>query len=367
MAQQTVDQNAEPDGIADLTQIPDHVIGRRDIDRSYDELRAAVDDPSHGLFGPDSMLWRMLEPLPVLPFMLIQAGLLEGPQPKIFWGTEHSVTRTGDFGSRYARSYDAFFDWFCGDVDSALRTARRIHGYHGRIGGHAPEALGHVEAGQPYRATEQDLMLWTMGTQIVPIKQFYEQLVKPLTPAETEQFWDECKTFAKVFGVDAAAIPPTWSDFEKYWDDSLSSGELALSGNGLDRFGPLADPSTLPMKTRWLVKWIMTVQFNLLPESVRLCYEPYIPMAKKRPAFTAATCLGFKGLMRVLPRGVRSSPRVVAARQRAGRAGPPNRAERWMATKLRHPFGEAQPTLNTPASPEADPKHSQAFTQPPAP
>jgi uncharacterized protein (DUF2236 family) len=359
VTQQTVD--------VDLNAIADRVIGRRAIDESLERLRRTSPDAVAGLFGPESMLWRMLEPLPVLPLMLVQAGLLELATPKIFFGTEYSITRSGDYNSRFARSYEAFTDWFLGDVDTALKTARRVHGYHTRVGGHAPQTLGRTRQGQYYRATEQDLLIFTVGTQIVPIKQLYEVLVRPLTAAEVERFYDEAKRFSTLFGIDVAAMPATWSTFDDYWQGFLASGELELASDGLNRMGPFVDPSQLPFTTRTAVKLVMTLQFNLLPENLQRQYAAKLPLAKARPRTARLIGRSMKIALRVLPRSVTSAPRVLDAHRRVGTIGPPTRGEERVRTALPYPFGDKLPSMCTPASPDADPRHSNALTQPPVP
>ena len=352
---------------ADIDAIDDHVIGRRAIDESYEALRRTVTHPQQGIFGPDSMLWRMLEPLPVLPLMLVQAGLLELATPKIYFGTEHSITRSGDYNSRFARSYEAFADWFFGDLDTALATARRVHGYHTRIGGHAPQALGQVKTGTYYRATEEQLMIFTVGTQIVPIKQLYELLVRPLTEAEAEQYYEEVKRFSMLFGIDVDAMPPSWPRFEEYWQQRVTSGELELADEGLNRMGPFVDPTQLPFAARIAVTTIMTLQFNLLPGELQRQYAAKLPLAKPRPRTAKAIALATRALLRLLPRGAVSAPRVLDARRRAGQATPHLRGESRARRALAYPFGDALPSMCTPASPEADPKHSKALTQKPVP
>jgi uncharacterized protein (DUF2236 family) len=101
------------------------VVDRHDINRSFESIREMVADADHGLFGPDSMMWRIVKPIPVVPLMLMEAGLLEAPHPFIAFGTMGSKSAL-EFVPRFHRSADAFYDWFCGDVDTALRTARRI-------------------------------------------------------------------------------------------------------------------------------------------------------------------------------------------------------------------------------------------------
>lgn len=359
MAQQTADLDGG------LGTISDRVIGRRAIDESFAELRASVADDANGVFGRDSMFWQLLEPFPVLPMMLVQAGLLELATPKIFFGTEHSITRSGDYNSRFARSYEAFADWFFGDVDTALRTARRVHGYHTRVGGRAPADLGTVKEGQYYRASEQDLMIFTVGTQVVPIKQLYELFVRPLTASESERFYDEVKRFSMLFGIDVAAMPATWHDFDAYWQRCLASGELELASDGLNRMGPFVDPSQLSFLTRTAVKVVMTLQFNLLPASLHAQYASKLPLAKARPRAAKVIARTVKGLLRVLPDGVTNTPRLLDARRRVGTLGSPSRSEARMRRSLPHPFGDRLPSASTPASPDADPKNSKAFTERP--
>ncbi len=345
--------------------IRDRVLGKADIDARYTRIREAVDDPSHGLFGPDSMMWRMIEPLPVLPFMLTMAGFLEGAAPKIWFGTEYSVTRSGDYSSRFARSYDAFMDWFVGDVDTALRRGRKVFGYHSRVGGVAPHDAGHVAAGQEYRATEQQLMLFTVGTQIVPIKQCYELLHGDLTAAECERYWQECRTFCDVFGIDPEVVPATWPDFERYWDGCLASGELEAPKEGYSRYGPLMATEELPRLARIVLEWFVSLQFNLMPEHLRAQYAEYVPLAAARPHLVDRSFAVLRVVQRVVPGDLLRSPRVREARRRVGLEGRPGMLGRWLASRLRHPVGDAQPTMTTPASAAADPEHSPAFRVPP--
>lgn len=345
--------------------IEDRVLGKADIDACHDAIRQSVEDPRDGMFGPDSMMWRMVEPLPVVPFMLLQAGLLEGAAPKIWFGTEYSVTRSGDYVSRFARSYDAFLEWFVGDLETALRRGRKIYGYHSRVGGVAPHGAGHMQAGQEYRANEQQLMLFTVGTQIVPIKQCYEILHGPLSEDECECYWQDCRRFCLVFGIDPNEVPEHWSDFERYWDRCLHSGEMEAPTEGYSRYGPLVSPDELPWFSRVMTRWVMSVQFNLMPEHLRRQFARRIPLAAPRPRLTAATCFAARWTLRILPRDLTTAPRVRGAQRRVDRGRGPGVVGRWVSSRLPHPFGSNQPSLTIPASSVADPDTSAALRLPP--
>ena len=344
--------------------IEDRIIGKPDIDAQYERLRAAS-DPAEGLFGPDSVMWQLIEPLPVVPFMLVQAGFIEGAVPKIWFGTEYTINRFGDFESRFHRSGDSFYTWFVGDVEQALRRGRKIHGYHSRVGGVVPTDIGDVKEGQEYRATEQELLFLTVLTQVIPIKYIYEALVRRLTPAEIDRYWEECKVFAQVFGIEPELLPKTWADMEAYWERAITSGHMEAPAEGYSRYGPLLDQSEMPFVARWVVRWLISVQYNMLDDRIRSWFAPHIALAKRRPLLRWATVGVLRLALRVLPDSVTSVPRVRAARRRAGAAAKPGRAERWMASHLAHPYGDKLPSLAIPASAETDPDNSKALRLPP--
>jgi uncharacterized protein (DUF2236 family) len=236
----------------------DPTVDRHDIDRSFDHIRQLVDDPDQGLFGPESMMWRIVKPLPVVPLMLLEAGLLEAPHPYIAFGTMGSKSAT-EFVPRFHRSADAFYDWFCGDLDTALRTARRVFGYHSQIKGNLPEDIGGFEQGHPYAANEQDVLIWVWATIIRPLKEYYEALHGRITGAETARYYDECRRFALLFGIDQERLPKSWSAFTSYFDAVTSSPVMDLSAEFLKRPGPLSEKPTGPWKARALTKLVLSV------------------------------------------------------------------------------------------------------------
>ncbi|MEW6777820.1 MAG: oxygenase MpaB family protein, partial [Bdellovibrionota bacterium] len=90
------------------------IVDRPALEKSLDKIREIVRDPNQGLFGPDSVTWRVIAPLPVLSIGLFQAGLLEAPHPYVGFGTaKHSRVAKDPLG-RFERSIRAFFDWYFG-------------------------------------------------------------------------------------------------------------------------------------------------------------------------------------------------------------------------------------------------------------
>jgi uncharacterized protein (DUF2236 family) len=164
-----------------------------------------------------------------------------------------------------------------------------------------------------------------------------------------------------LFGVDRDAMPSSWPEFERFWAGILRSDELEVPAEGHDRLGPFLDQSILPFVSRWLVRWLMVMQLNTLPDAFRAQFEAITPHAKARPRFTAASVALLRTLLRVAPAGLTGAPRVMAARRRATAVNSTRALERRMARALPHPFGERQPSMTRPATPAADPENSAAL------
>lgn len=312
------------------------VVDRHDIDRSFQLLRELVADPEHGLFGPGSMMWRIVKPMPVVPMMLLEAGLLEAPHPYIAFGTMGSKSAT-EFIPRFHRSADAFYDWFCGDLETALRTARRIFGYHSQINGALPDDIGGFNRGHPYAANEQDVLIWVWATIIRPLKEYYEHLHGKLRATEISQYYEECRRFALLFGIDQNRLPVDWAAFVAYFDDVASSPVMDLTPEFLRRPGPLSGNVSGSWTARLITTWILSIHAYRLPARVRGQY-PKLPTARRHRAVAAATLGVVRLIWPMLPRDLRESPRCRGEWRRVGAEADPSRLGNWVAAKLLPPY-----------------------------
>lgn len=315
------------------------VVQRSDLDRAHAYLRETADSAEGGVFGSDSMMWRIIQPAPVIPMMLMEAGLLEAPHPFIAFGTMGSQA-ANDFLPRYHRSADAFYDWFCGDLDAALMTARRIFGYHSKVSGTLPEDIGGYRAGQSYQANEHDLLIWVWATIIRPLKEYYEILAGPLTRPERDRYYGECRRFALLFGIDDALLPASWSAFEDYFDRYTSSAVMDVSAEYLSRAGLLNGVIPGGRIQRLVTTWFLSLVVYRLPPKVRAQY-PGLPSGRRHRALAALTLCTAPVLWRVVPRGLRESPRWRSACRRVGVQLRPSRLSSWQEAKLPPPYGRS--------------------------
>jgi uncharacterized protein (DUF2236 family) len=334
-------------------QIHGPVVERPDLDRTHASLREMVTSPQHGLFGPGSMMWRIVTPIPVVPMMLMEAGLLEAPHPFIAFGTMGSNSAT-DFMPRFHRSADAFYDWYCGDLDTALLTARRIFGYHSKIGGTLPEGIGGYQQGQPYQANEQDLLIWVWATLIRPLKEYYELFERRLTQPEIDRYYSECRRFALLFGIDQTRLPADWSSFVMYFDSFAASPVMEVSAEYLQRASLLSGEITGPWKQRLLTKWFLSLITYRLPPRVRNQY-PRLPTARRHRTLAALTWGAVRVVWPRLPRDLRESPRCRSAWRRVGQRGPSPRLGRWLESRLSPPYSSSYRDAGR--SPHGNPVH----------
>jgi uncharacterized protein (DUF2236 family) len=232
---------------------------------------------------------------------------------------------------------DAFYDWFCGDLDTALLTARRIFGYHSKVSGTLPEDIGGYHRGQPYEANEQDLLIWVWATLIRPLKEYYELFEGRLTPAEIGQYYEECRRFARLFGIDKTRLPADWSSFMAYFDRFAASEVMDVSSEFLQRASLLSGETTGPVKDRLIMRWFLSLITYRLPPRVRDQY-PRLPIARRHRALAALTWAAVRVLWPRLPHDLRESPRCRAAWRRVGAEGRASRLGTWLEGRLSPPY-----------------------------
>ena len=321
------------------------VVQRVDLDDSFRNLRATIVDPNLGLFGPDSMIWRMVSPIPVLPLALSAAGLLEAPHPYIAVGTEGTKSSV-EYIPRFHRSVDMFLAWFVGDWDRATRAARRVYGMHTMVHGEIPEKIGRYEQGHAYAANETEPLLWVWATIVRPVKEIYERFHGRLSPGEVIRYYDEAKLFSQLFGIDQALVPKSWTEFTAYFDAYAASDAMDLRGEFLTRKNPLSEGPTGPFLQRSLLRLGFVLIADVLPTNVRRQY-PTIVYRRREQVGANMAYVVLRVLWFLTPRELHDWPRCRAARRRVGAQGEPGRLGRWLDGKLPSPYDSASDRRST--------------------
>jgi uncharacterized protein (DUF2236 family) len=302
-------------------------VTREELERSLERIRRDVSDPRGGIHGPGSMSWEV-DKHGVLLLGGGCAALLQLAHPYVAHAIDqHSKTRQ-DVAGRFQRTFANVFAMTFGDLDHAFASARRVHAVHERIVGTITEDVGRFRRGDTYRANDPEALLWVHATLVDGAIRVHDLLVRPLSIAEKDRYWQEGKRFALLFGIPDAIIPPTWPDFERWWDGMIDSSTLAVGAPAADmaRF-LLAAPTRLHAPLTRLARIATTA---LLPPRFREEFGLSFGAADR--AVWTASVRALRPVLRTLPPRLRYFPAYVEARRRA--AGRPTRDRVGRALEL---------------------------------
>lgn len=245
-------------------------VSREDLEASLLRLAADVRDPRAGLFGPSSKVWQVNREAAIF-LGAGRAALLQTAHPFVATGVDqHSKTKTDPVG-RFARTFEAVFAMVYGDQDHAFKAARTVHSIHRRITGTIPERVGSFASGSRYAANTDEALFWVHATLWDTSIQCFELIVRPLSNAEKNTYYEETKRFAALFGIPDAVIPPTWGDFVEYNAQAFEAPWLAVGREGADIVRFLLKPPTIALAPMWRTFGVLTA--GLLPPRVRELYE----------------------------------------------------------------------------------------------
>jgi uncharacterized protein (DUF2236 family) len=233
-----------------------------------------------------------------------QRALLIGAlEPLTYTGTMLS-TNAGDHPfTRLARTAKIQETVFLGTKAEADKALAAVHRLHERIKGELPEAAGAHPAGSTYSAFDPELMLWTLAVIADSGRTMYETMVRPLTDGEREALWQDYVRFGELFRLPAKAVPPTYSEFDAWWQAKLASPDLHATPHALEMAPLVAFKQPVPRSARGNIAVQNLVIKGTLPERVREIFGiPWSPAHERSFRMIAA---GHRRARRAFPRRVR--------------------------------------------------------------
>lgn len=188
-------------------------------------VAARARGPREGLFGPESMVWKVAREN-VLFAGAPRALLLQLAHPAVLSGVmQHSQVATDPLG-RSLRTFEAMYSLTLGDLESALRVTRMVWRRHQVVRGTVLRETRSSEAGAAYHATDPKLMLWVWATLHDTSMRMFQTFVRPLTADERARLHEESKLVQLAFGIPEQDIPPTPQDFDAYVEGMLAGPVL---------------------------------------------------------------------------------------------------------------------------------------------
>lgn len=263
-------------------------------------------DETHddGLFGPDSVTWRVhLEP--VLWVAGMRALLLQSLHPRVMRGTyqNSALFDPKKAWPRFQRTVQFVGTRTFGSTAEIEAAARRVRRLHASLRGHDPDT------GTDFRLDLPDNLLWVHACEI----DSYVDVARRagvLDDADADAYVAESVRAAEVVGLDPATVPSSRAQLAAYLDrvrPGLRLTEEARLGVG----GLLRPQPEAPAAAAVALSTIAGLAFGTLPRWARRLYG--LPGLPTTDAVTSLALRLTRGATTLLP-DPPMPPRIARAR-----------------------------------------------------
>jgi uncharacterized protein (DUF2236 family) len=220
--------------------------------------------PGRGLFGPDSVSWRVHRETTVL-FGGARALLMHAAHPLVIAGARETRFYERDPWKRLERTLALTYSLTFGTHEEAIRAADHINRVHRSVHGTDPVT------GRRYDALDPDLLLWVHATLVDSALLFERLTVGRLTDEERERFHREQMAAAELLGLPRRHIPPTTRALREYIVGVVAGDSLVVTDSARSVAGLFRSP---PRDAEWrpvlgAVSWWA---FGTLPSRLRDMY-----------------------------------------------------------------------------------------------
>jgi uncharacterized protein (DUF2236 family) len=265
-----------------MTSDPLDTVSKGDLECELTSVRNAAAGDCAGVFGPDSVMWRIDREAAVF----LGAGralLLQLAHPWVAAAiAQHSRTLADPIG-RFHRTFNVVFTMVFGSTGQALAAARALHRRHNGIAGVLTESAGAYPAGSSYRANEVAALRWVYATLTDSALVAYQLVRPPLSNVQREQYYAESRLFAALFGIPQSTLPESWTGFTDYFAEMIGSDNLAVG----DVARRIAAALFLGAGTGWRIPaWYRALTARQMPVRLRddfaLAYGPVEHRAAER-------------------------------------------------------------------------------------
>lgn len=269
---------------------------------------SAAQREAAGLFGPDSVAWRVDREV-----MLLAGGscalLMQAAHPVVAAGVvEHSSYATDPFG-RLRRTLTSSFDVVFGTRARAEATIARVNAIHAAVRGRLPE-------GGAYAASDPEALLWVHATLIDTALRIYSRFVRPLSPAEERRYLLEAAEVAERLGARPAELPPDVPELRAWMAEMVASGRVRVTPQARRIARTVLYPGGIIPRVAWDAAHL--VSLATLPDPLRRQYGIRWSAGRERgvDALAAVT----RRVLPILPPPLRFVPQARSAERRVLRA-----------------------------------------------
>jgi uncharacterized protein (DUF2236 family) len=273
-----------------------------------------------GLFGPDSVTWRVHAD-PVMGIGGLRALHLQALHPLAMAGVaQHSDFRADPWG-RLLRTVGYVTTVSFGSTTQVERAAARVRGIHRPLRGVEPES------GAAYRVDDPALLRWVHCCLVDSFLTTYRRAGGPLTAAEADQYVAEQVRAAALVGVAPETVPGSVAALATYFlhmRPELRCTAEARKAATFVLLPPMPSRRLAAAKPAWAA--VAGTAFALLPRWARRLYG--LPGAPTTDLAATATVRALRRSLLLVPAHVREGPPVRDARARVAGLPPDDRQPR---------------------------------------
>lgn len=283
---------------------------------------------SAGIHGPQSMGWRVNAE----SANFLGAGcavLMQLAHPYVAYGIAQHSLALADIHKRFVGTFESIYRMTFGDRRQAFASARQIFLVHTRIVGTLPEELGRFSQGHRYHANEVAALRWVHSTLVSTAMEVHTTGGLRLSPQELDEFYDQSKRFALLFGLRSTMLPETRRDFQRFVAEEVAGDSIGVSppAREIGRF--LLTAPSAALEPAFVV--IRAVTAKLL--GTRLSDAYGLAYGAKEAALATAVLRASGPLRRLSPAALRLVPDAIRAEARLG-LRKPSRVSPWLESVL---------------------------------
>ena len=278
-----------------------------------------------GLFGPDSVTWKLHEE-PILLLAGLRSLYLQALHPRAVAGVAQNSNFKSDPWGRLMRTSTYVGTTIYGSTADVELAASRLRRLHSRLSATDPAT------GERFRIDEPELLRWVHVTEVESFLTVARRAGLRLTDDEVDTYYTEQLRSAELVGLDPATVPSTAAEVAAYYDDIRPQLQLTRDGADTmlfltvppvpDDWGPLAVRLGLTLgPTRWAYFGIAGTALALLPPWARKLYGGLGWSSTDVSADLSVR--GLRLLLNAVPRRYRISPMRQEALDRVAGAGEP--------------------------------------------
>jgi uncharacterized protein (DUF2236 family) len=288
------------------------------VDAVRERAETAVSDDDYGLFGPDSVTWRVMGE-PVLIIGGLRALLLQALHPPTMWGTAQNseLMDARAAWARMGRTIEFVRVRTYGTTAEVERAGHRVRKLHSMLSGL------NLRTGETFPVDAEENLLWVHLGEVDSYLDVARRAGVPLTGEEADRFVDEQRRSAAVVGLDPGCVPSSVAEMRAYYEQMRPEiWACREAREGLRRlFNPAVPRPLLPLKLA--APGIAGLAVATLPRWARRMYGlPGLPTSDLGATLTLKAL--HRGT-RLIPAALRYSPDARRAREliREHEADPP--------------------------------------------